>query len=58
MKKAELVGIITKGDITSGLLKALQKDYQVEEIRRDPRASHLFEDIELDRTSLYPASEN
>jgi CBS domain-containing protein/anti-sigma regulatory factor (Ser/Thr protein kinase) len=47
----QLVGIITKGDITSGLLKALQKDYQVEEIRRY-RASHLFEDIESDRTSL------
>jgi CBS domain-containing protein/anti-sigma regulatory factor (Ser/Thr protein kinase) len=50
-EEGQLVGIITKGDITSGLLKALQKDYQVEEIRRY-RASHLFEDIESDRTSL------
>jgi CBS domain-containing protein/anti-sigma regulatory factor (Ser/Thr protein kinase) len=46
-----LVGIITKGDITRGVLVALQKDYQEEEIRRY-RASHLFEDIVSDRTSL------
>jgi CBS-domain-containing membrane protein/anti-sigma regulatory factor (Ser/Thr protein kinase) len=45
------VGIITKGDITRGLLKALQHDYQAEEVRRY-RASHLFEDIISDRTSL------
>jgi CBS domain-containing protein/anti-sigma regulatory factor (Ser/Thr protein kinase) len=44
-------GIITKGDITRGLLNALQTDYKQEEIRRY-RASHLFEDIESDRTSL------
>jgi CBS domain-containing protein/anti-sigma regulatory factor (Ser/Thr protein kinase) len=47
----KLVGIITKGDITSGILKALQHDYQEEEIRRY-RASHLFEDIVSDRSSL------
>jgi anti-sigma regulatory factor (Ser/Thr protein kinase)/CBS domain-containing protein len=46
-----LVGMITKGDITRGLLSALQRDFQVEEIRRY-RASHLFEDIVSDRTSL------
>lgn len=46
-----LVGILTKGDITRSLLKALQQDYQTEEVRRY-RASHLFEDIESDRTSL------
>lgn len=46
-----LVGIITKGDITHGVLAALQKDYQEEEVRRY-RASHLFEDIISDRTSL------
>jgi anti-sigma regulatory factor (Ser/Thr protein kinase)/predicted transcriptional regulator len=45
------IGILTKGDITMGLLKALQRDYQVEELRRY-RASHLFEDIISDRTSL------
>jgi CBS domain-containing protein/anti-sigma regulatory factor (Ser/Thr protein kinase) len=47
----KLAGIITKGDITRGLLNALQTDYKQEEIRRY-RASHLFEDIESDRTSL------
>ena len=46
-----LVGMITKGDITRGVLLALQKDYQEEEVRRY-RASHLFEDIHSDRTSL------
>jgi CBS domain-containing protein/anti-sigma regulatory factor (Ser/Thr protein kinase) len=46
-----LVGILTKGDITRGLLGALQSDYQAEEVRRY-RASHLFEDIESARTSL------
>jgi len=46
-----LCGIITKGDITSGILKALQHDYQEEEIRRY-RASHLFVDIVSDRSSL------
>ncbi len=47
----KLVGIITKGDITRGILLALQKDYHAEEVRRY-RASHLFEDITSDRTSL------
>jgi CBS domain-containing protein/anti-sigma regulatory factor (Ser/Thr protein kinase) len=47
----QLVGMLTKGDITSGTLKALQRDYQEEEVRRY-RASHLFEDIVSDRTSL------
>ena len=46
-----LVGILTKGDITDGVLQALQKEYQAEEVRRY-RASHLFEDIISDRTSL------
>ena len=47
----QLVGIITKGDITYGFLRALEHDYHEEEVRRY-RASHLFEDIESDRTSL------
>jgi CBS domain-containing protein/anti-sigma regulatory factor (Ser/Thr protein kinase) len=47
----KLAGIITKGDITRGLLNALQQDAQVEELRRY-RASHLFEDIISSRTSL------
>jgi len=46
-----LVGIITKGDLTNGLLQALQRDYHAEELIRY-RASHLFEDINSDRTSL------
>jgi len=49
--QGDLKGILTKGDITRGLLKALQSDYQAEEVRRY-RASHLFEDIESERTSL------
>jgi CBS domain-containing protein/anti-sigma regulatory factor (Ser/Thr protein kinase) len=47
----KLVGILTKGDVNRGLLKALQQDYQEEELKRY-RASHLFEDIESGRTSL------
>jgi anti-sigma regulatory factor (Ser/Thr protein kinase) len=47
----ELTGILTKGDITRGLLRALQRNYHVEEMRTY-RASHLFEDIESDRSSL------
>lgn len=47
----KLVGMITKGDITRGVLMALQKDYKEEEVRRY-RASHLFEDIVSDRTTL------
>ncbi len=47
----KLAGIITKGDINRGILSALQKDYQVEELKVY-RASHLFEDITSDRTSL------
>ena len=46
-----LAGILTKGDITNGLLRALQKDYHAEELIRY-RASHLFEDIVSARTSL------
>ena len=50
-ENGDLIGIITKGDVTRGLLKALQRDYHEEEIRKY-RASHLFEDIISDRTSL------
>lgn len=46
-----IIGILTKSDITMGLLQALQRDYKVEELRTY-RASHLFEDIISDRTSL------
>ena len=47
----KLAGIITKGDITRGLLRTLNTRFQEEEVRRY-RASHLFEDIVSDRTSL------
>jgi CBS domain-containing protein/anti-sigma regulatory factor (Ser/Thr protein kinase) len=50
-ERNELVGIITKGDVTRGLLRALQVEYQAEEVRKY-RASHLFEDIVSNRTSL------
>ena len=50
-ENGNLVGMLTKGDITRAFLKALQRDTQEEEMRRY-RASHLFEDIESDRTSL------
>ena len=49
--KGELAGILTKGDVTYGMLRALEHDYQEEEVRKY-RASHLFEDIESTRTSL------
>ena len=47
----KLAGIITKGDITRGLMQTLSTRYQEEEVRKY-RASHLFEDIVSDRTSL------
>jgi CBS domain-containing protein/anti-sigma regulatory factor (Ser/Thr protein kinase) len=47
----KIAGMITKGDITRGILVALQKDYKEEEVRRY-RASHLFEDIISERTTL------
>jgi anti-sigma regulatory factor (Ser/Thr protein kinase) len=46
-----LVGIITKGDITRGLVSALNKGFQGEEIKKY-RASHIFEDTSSDSTSL------
>ena len=50
-EQGNLVGIITQGDITHGLLKAIELDYHAEEISHY-RASHIFEDIVSDRTSL------
>jgi len=49
--EGNVVGILTKGDISNGLLEALQRDYHAEELIRY-RASHLFEDIVSGRTSL------
>jgi len=50
-ENGNLAGIITKGDITRGILLAVQRDYKEEEVRRY-RVSHLFEDIISDRTTL------
>ncbi len=47
----KLAGIITKGDIIEGLLRELEIDFLEEEIHRY-RASHIFEDIIADKTSL------
>lgn len=47
----KLVGIITKGDIIRCLLKKLETNYHEEEIHKY-RASHIFEDINSDQTSL------
>ncbi len=49
--EGRLVGIMTPDDITRGVLRALEKAYHEEEIRRY-RARHVFDDIKSDRTSL------
>ncbi len=50
-RSGQLVGILTRGEIIRGLLRRLEVDYREEEIHRY-RASHIFEDIVSDRTSL------
>jgi len=47
----KIIGIITKGDIIKCLLKKLEIDYHREEIQKY-RASHIFEDIISDRTTV------
>ncbi|TKJ44110.1 histidine kinase [Candidatus Aerophobetes bacterium Ae_b3a] len=47
----ELAGTITREGIIRGLLKKLEIDYREEEIRHY-RASHVFEDMIADKTSL------
>ncbi|MBD3306734.1 CBS domain-containing protein [candidate division KSB3 bacterium] len=47
----QFMGIITNGDITTGLLKAINLGFRQEEISQY-RASHIFQDIESDETSL------
>jgi len=49
--KGHLVGVITKGDIIGGLLKKLEVDFHNVEMRRS-RSSHIFEDIQADRSRL------
>ncbi len=50
-QNGKLVGVITKGDIIESLLRELEIDYHEEEIHRY-RASHIFEDIMADKTTL------
>lgn len=50
-EQGQLVGILTGTDITRGLLEAIGLDYHEEEIHRY-RASHIFQDIVSDDTSL------
>jgi len=47
----KLVGVVTKGDIVKGLLHKLEIGFQEEEIHRY-RASHIFDDIIADRSTL------
>ena len=49
--KGNLVGMLVSSDITQGLLKAIGLDYHQEEISKY-RASHIFDDIQSDRTTL------
>jgi len=51
-EKRKLVGVLTRGDIMQGLLKKLEVEYHAEEIQ-SYRASHIFEDIVSDRTSIF-----
>lgn len=46
-----LLGVITKGDIIESLLRELEINYHEEEIHRY-RASHIFEDIIADKTTV------
>ena len=50
-RSEKLVGILTRGDILRGLLRQIDVNYREEEIHRY-RASHIFEDIVSNRTSL------
>ncbi len=50
-KTGRLVGILTQSDVTRGLLKKLEVEYHEGEVRRY-RASHIFEDIVSDHTSI------
>ena len=50
-EKGKLVGILTQGDVTHGLLKRLEVEYHEGEIRRY-RASHIFEDVVSDHTTV------
>jgi len=46
-----MTGVITKGDIVSGLLKNLEVDYRNAELR-GARSRHIFEDVQSDKSTL------
>lgn len=50
-EEGALKGILTGGDITQGLLKALSREQEVEEICRQ-RTRHIFEALVSDQTSI------
>jgi CBS domain-containing protein/anti-sigma regulatory factor (Ser/Thr protein kinase) len=50
-RSGALVGILTRGEVIRGLMRRLEVSLREDEIRRY-RASHIFEDIVSDRTSL------
>ena len=50
-RDGKLVGILTKGDIMRALVKQLESRYHADEVERY-RASHVFQDIESNGTSL------
>lgn len=50
-QQGRLVGVLTKGDLTRGLLHEVEAETQDEEICRY-RASHIFRDVLSDATSL------
>jgi anti-sigma regulatory factor (Ser/Thr protein kinase) len=51
-RRGRLVGIITRGDIIHGLLRALEVDYHEEEILKH-EASYLLEHVDSERTRLF-----
>jgi len=51
-QSGKLVGIVTKGNVIEGMLQRLEVDFHKEELCRY-RASHIFEDIEADETTLH-----
>ncbi len=50
-QNGRLAGVLTKGDIITGLLKKLEVDSREAELRA-ARSSHIFEDIIADRSAL------
>jgi CBS domain-containing protein/anti-sigma regulatory factor (Ser/Thr protein kinase) len=51
-KDQKVLGILTKWDVLSGLLRKLEIDYQDEEARHY-KARHFFEDVAADRMGLF-----